>query len=97
MHPRCDVAANQCPDLETLKQLISRKFAGQLPGVPPDAGMDGAGGWGAPTHWKFQVWLPDGLAPVQNDSEWAMALVSASNVDWMDGDLRVLVELEGTS
>ncbi|PWY71037.1 hypothetical protein BO94DRAFT_476773 [Aspergillus sclerotioniger CBS 115572] len=97
MHPRFDVAASQCPDLETLKQLISRKFAGQLPGVPSDASINGTGGWGSPTHWKFQVWLPDGLAPVQNDGEWAMALVSASNVDWMDGDLRVLVELEGAS
>ncbi|PYH72304.1 uncharacterized protein BO88DRAFT_423131 [Aspergillus vadensis CBS 113365] len=90
-HPRFDIPGSQCTDLETLKQLISRKFAGQLPGLSSETNMD----WVSQLNWKFKVWLPDGLAPVQNDNEWAMALVSASNVDWMDGDLRVLVELDG--
>jgi hypothetical protein len=36
------------------------------------------------------------LAAVQNDGDWTMALLSAGNVDWMDGDLKVLVDLEST-
>ncbi|PYH94785.1 hypothetical protein BO71DRAFT_378871 [Aspergillus ellipticus CBS 707.79] len=94
VQPRFDVAGSQCPDIESLKQLILRRFAGQLPGVPSDAGMDG---WGSQVNWKFKVWLPDGLTHVQNDGEWTLAVLAAGNVDWMDGDLRVLVELEDTS
>lgn len=95
--PRLDVPAVQCNDLESLKQLISRRFAGQLPGLPSDSAMDTTGGsWGSSPGWKFKAWLPDGLTPVQNDGDWTMALLSAGNVDWMDGDMKVLVELEST-
>ncbi|RHZ61141.1 uncharacterized protein CDV56_106645 [Aspergillus thermomutatus] len=93
--PRLDIPAVQCPDLETLKQLISRRFAGQLPGLPSDSAMEATGGsWGSSLGWKFKAWLPDGLVAVQNDGDWTMAILSAGNVDWMDGDLKVLVELE---
>lgn len=46
--------------------------------------------------WKLQVWLPNGLVPVQNEKEWAFALLSADTVDWMDGEMKVLVEIDGT-
>ncbi|KAF9894304.1 hypothetical protein FE257_007807 [Aspergillus nanangensis] len=95
--PRFDLPAAQCSDLETMKQHLLRRFDGQLPGFPPsDSALD-QGSWGAFPGWKFKVWLPDGLTPVQNDGEWTIALLSAGNVDWMDGDLRVLVELENSS
>lgn len=111
--PRLDVPADQCPDLETAKQLISRRFAGQLP--PPAPGPEtssssvpefdsSTGTWnsssasstagaGAGSGWRFKVWLPEGLVPVQNDGEWTIAQLSAGTVDWMDGDLRVVVEV----
>ncbi|RMZ47642.1 hypothetical protein AFCA_001587 [Aspergillus flavus] len=94
--PRVDLPAGHCPDLETLKQLLCRRFAGQLPGLPSDPSLDPAA-WMSSVGWRFRVWLPEGLTPVQNDGEWTIALLSAGNVDWMDGDLRVLVELENTS
>ncbi|EAW15166.1 uncharacterized protein ACLA_058240 [Aspergillus clavatus NRRL 1] len=95
--PRLDIPAGQCPDLETLKQLILRRFAGQLPGVTSDSMMDGtANSWNPSLGWRYKAWLPDGLTMVQNDGEWTMALLSAGNVDWMEGDLRVLVELESS-
>ena len=37
--------------------------------------------------------MPEGLVPVQNDGEWTIAQLSAGTVDWMDGDLRVVVEV----
>lgn len=96
--PRVDLPAGQCPDLETMKQLLSRRFPGQIPGPHPEPGLDpSAGPWRSPARLKFRVWLPDGLTPVQNDGEWTIALLSAGTVDWMDGDLRVLVDLEGSS
>lgn len=95
--PRFDLPAGQTRDLETLKQFIIRRFPGQLPGLPSESALDPtAGNWNSSVQWKFKVWLPDGLTPVQNDGEWTIALLSAGNVDWMDGDLRVLVELESS-
>lgn len=44
--------------------------------------------------WKVKVWLPDGLVPVQNQKDWTIAVLSADAVDWMDGELRVLVEVD---
>lgn len=29
---------------------------------------------------------------VQTDAEWMVALVKVSTVDWMDGELRVIIE-----
>lgn len=29
---------------------------------------------------------------VQTDAEWAVALAKVSTVDWMDGELRVIVQ-----
>ena len=43
--------------------------------------------------WKVKVWLPDGLLPVQNQKDWAIAVLTADAVDWMDGELKVLVEV----
>lgn len=80
--PRLDLSADSCPDLTTLKQHISRRFTTQFPSPSLDS-------------CKFRVWLPDGLSTVQNDGEWTIALLNAGAVDWMDGDLRVLAELDG--
>jgi len=40
-----------------------------------------------------KVWLTDGLVTVAEDGEWMVALLSAGVVDWMDGEIRVLVEV----
>lgn len=44
--------------------------------------------------WKVKVWLPDGLLPVQNQKDWTIALLSTDAIDWMDGELKVLVEID---
>ncbi|GAD94176.1 conserved hypothetical protein [Paecilomyces variotii No. 5] len=94
--PRFDVPAEQCPDLETAKQLIGRRFAGQLPETQVQQDFDDNWSSNSSTSgWKFKVWLPEGLVPVQNDGEWTIAQLSAGTVDWMDGDLRVVVDIGG--
>ena len=40
-----------------------------------------------------KVWLADGVVPVNDDGEWMVALLSAGTVEWMDGEVRVLVEV----
>lgn len=95
--PRFDVPAEQCPDLETAKRLIGRRFTGQLPETP-QVQQDFDGNWSSncsASSWKFKVWLPEGLVPVQNDGEWTIAQLSAGTVDWMDGELRVVVDIGG--
>ena len=42
---------------------------------------------------KVKVLLPDGLVEVREDSEWVAALGTAGSLDWMDGELKVLIEL----
>jgi hypothetical protein len=46
-------------------------------------------------EWKVRVWLPDGMLPVQSQKDWTIALLSADTVEWMDGDLKVLVDVDG--
>ncbi|KAL6244470.1 hypothetical protein RBB50_008712 [Rhinocladiella similis] len=41
----------------------------------------------------IQVWLTDGLVTVLDDGDWMVALLSAGVVDWMDSEVRVLVEI----
>ena len=90
------IPADECPMLEILRMRITRHYGGQLPpAFNPSTWDSETKSWRTPAEWKFRVWLPDGLAPVQNDGEWTIALLSAGTVDWMDGGLRVLVEVEG--
>ena len=95
---RFDLPAGQCPNIDTVKQAILRRYPGQIPGIPVFQGTNAA------THearesavvegWKVKVWLPDGLVPVRNQKDWTIAVLSADAVDWMDGELRVLVEID---
>lgn len=44
--------------------------------------------------WRFRVWLPEGLISIEHDSDWTLALLAAEKVEWLDGQLKVLVEVE---
>lgn len=46
-----------------------------------------------PDPLRISVLLPAGLTPVRSDAEWMGALVAARAVDWLDGELRVVVEV----
>ncbi|KAL5044899.1 hypothetical protein BDW71DRAFT_185000 [Aspergillus fruticulosus] len=91
--PSYDLPATQCPDVTSVRQLLARKFAGELPGIPSDLHSD-PNAWNASMGWKFRVWLPEGLVLVENDGDWTLALLAAEKVDWLDGELKVLVEIQ---
>lgn len=97
--PRFDLPAGQCTNIDTVKQAILRRYPGQIPGLPAFQGTNAAPHQARESAivdgWKVKVWLPDGLLPVQNQKDWAIAVLSADAVDWMDGELRVLVEVDG--
>lgn len=46
------------------------------------------------SNLRIQVLLSDGLQPVASDDEWMLALRSIQSTDWMDGDMKVIVEFE---
>ncbi|KAL3475411.1 hypothetical protein BJX99DRAFT_160495 [Aspergillus californicus] len=88
--------ASQCPDLANMRQHLCRKYAEDLPGIPSDPNIDAVtNAWNASVGWNFKVWLPNGLTPIEHDSDWTLALLTAEKVDWMDSELKVLVEIDG--
>ncbi|KAJ5328912.1 hypothetical protein N7541_000960 [Penicillium brevicompactum] len=95
--PRFDLPAGQYPNIESLKQAVLRRYPGQIPGLFTQEGNPAAQEareTAALASWKLKVWLPDGLVPVVNQKDWTIAVLSADTVDWMDGDLKVLIEVE---
>jgi hypothetical protein len=92
--PSYDIPASQCPDLANARQLLCRRYAGELPGILADPNTNAsAGTWDASAGWRFQVWLPEGLILIENDSDWTLSLLAAEKVDWMDSEMKVLVEI----
>lgn len=93
--PRLDLPASQCPDVETVKHTILRRY----PNLSGSASIDNNTQQARETlaSWKVKAWLPQGLVPVQADKEWTIALLTAETTEWMDGDLKVLVETEGNT
>lgn len=91
--PRLDILAGQCPDVETVKQAIIRRYpnlngSNSLEHNPQQTRE-------SPALWKVKAWLPQGLTPIQVDKDWNIALLTAYTTEWMDGDLKVLVEIDG--
>ncbi|KAK2745046.1 hypothetical protein FQN55_006403 [Onygenales sp. PD_40] len=98
--PRLDISADQIPNLPCLlhkvrvhhDQFRERHAQQQLMG---NGGGDGLGSMGfdaiADPALPVKVWLEDGLVEVRTQAEWAVALLTVSTVDWMDGELRVVV------
>ncbi|KAJ5766350.1 uncharacterized protein N7511_003966 [Penicillium nucicola] len=101
--PRFDLPASQCPNIDTVKQAILRRYPGQIPGLPfqdsegltMNAAAQEARESAVIAEWRVKVWLPDGMLLVQSQKDWTIALLSADTVDWMDGDLKVLIEVDG--
>lgn len=90
--PKFDVPAAQCPNTDTVKQFILRNYPA-LSGLS-DNDPNTQQARDAAAAWKLKAWLPDGLVTVQSEKDWAIALLSADTVDWMDGEIKVLVEVD---
>lgn len=93
--PRIDVPAGQCRSVDLVKQTILRRYPNQIPGVPPLQNVELID-LSVAASWRVKVWLPNGVMTVQGEKDWGVALLSAHTVDWMDGILTVMVEVEGT-
>ena len=92
--PPFSIPAASAPDLTVLRSKIEEHYGERLPAVlgssgrgqnhqRSDAGMD----------FMVKVWLPDGLVRVVDDGQWMVALLSAEMVEWMDKEVKVLVEV----
>ncbi|RMZ84596.1 hypothetical protein DV737_g1157, partial [Chaetothyriales sp. CBS 132003] len=77
--PRFTLAQNSAHSLPALKKEIKKRLKG-TPGVDLDQST-------------VKVWMADGLVPIVDDGQWMVALLSAETVEWMDGEVRVLVEV----
>ncbi len=77
--PRFSLTPEAAPNLETLRSQIMTRTK-----VPTARKIDQA---------SVKVWLSDGLVQVKDDGQWMIALLSAGTVEWMDGEVRVLVEV----
>ena len=88
--PRLDLPSSMCPNLEALVKHTSEH-------AWKHSGESGVAGQSRPSDpWangmRLKVWLADGLVLIQTDGEWMVALLSAGTKDWMDGELRVIIE-----
>ncbi|EGD95999.1 hypothetical protein TESG_03460 [Trichophyton tonsurans CBS 112818] len=77
--PRFHVPASECTDFVTLHDTIRQYYHGQNNSQ-------------APQNMRIRVWLDDGLQLILNDAQWLTALVTASEIEWMDNELKVIVD-----
>lgn len=82
--PRFTLTPEAAPSLSKLLAVVDQKYK------PSSRDKDASVREGGPV---VKVWLTDGLVTVVEDGEWMVALLSAGVVDWMDGEVRVLVEV----
>ncbi|EFR02020.1 hypothetical protein MGYG_05022 [Nannizzia gypsea CBS 118893] len=79
MLPRFQVPASQCTDFATLLDTIRQYYHGQHSSQTPQ-------------NMRVRAWLDDGLQPILNDTQWLAALLTASEIEWMDNELKVIVD-----
>ena len=79
MIPRFSLTPDAAPNLESLRLQIKTRTK-----VTTARKLDQA---------SVKVWLADGLVQIKDDGQWMVALLSAGTMEWMDGEVRVLVEV----
>ncbi|EXJ57071.1 hypothetical protein A1O7_07415 [Cladophialophora yegresii CBS 114405] len=82
--PRFSLTPEAVPNLAALLSEVDKRYP-----LPSRNGSTS----GVENRPGVKVWLQDGLVTVADDGEWMVALLSAGFVDWMDAEVRVLVEL----
>ncbi|KAF7716814.1 Uncharacterized protein PECH_006823 [Penicillium ucsense] len=97
--PRLDLPAGQCPNVDMIKESVIRRYHNQIPGLPVLQGADGfdqqVRDMAGAVSWSVKALLSDGLVSIQSEKDWAFALLSVDTVDWMDGDLKILIGVDG--
>ena len=82
--PRFSLTPEAVPNIATLLSEVDKRY--------PLSSRNGPTS-GVEVRPAVKVWLTDGLVTVVEDGEWMVALLSAGFVDWMDAEVRVLVEV----
>jgi hypothetical protein len=81
--PSFDIPSNLCPNLDALRMQIVQHYS--LTTLQEEQVMP-------LSEATLKAWLPDGLVRVVDDGQWMVALLSAGRVEWMGGQMRVLLE-----
>ncbi len=81
--PPFGIPSNECPDLEALRTKIREHYSSATLQEKRVISLP---------EVTLKVWLPDGLVRVEDDGQWMVALLSAETVEWMGGQIRVLLE-----
>ena len=82
--PRFSLTPDATPNLSALLSEVNKRYP--LPSRNGSASGD-------QIRPVVKVWLTDGLVSVVEDGDWMVALLSAGFVDWMDAEVRILVEV----
>jgi hypothetical protein len=90
------LSAVSVPNLQALQSQLQQHFGKTLEQLA-SSDANGASSTGKATRetpeLSVKVWLPDGLVRVKGDGEWMVALLSAELVEWMDKEVKILVEI----
>ena len=81
--PSFDISSEKCPNLAALRMQIQNHYSLATLQEKRVRSLSGA---------PFKIWLPDGLIRVEDDGQWMVALLSVDTVEWMGGQIRVLLE-----
>ena len=88
--------AASVPNLQALRSKVHERL-GEIQQPLSPTGESRAPRRGKGNQMDFnlsvKVWLPDGLVRVKDDGEWMVALLSAELVEWMDKQVKILVEV----
>ena len=82
--PSFDIPSTECPNLDALRTQIRQHYSAATLLEKRVISLSEA---------CLKVWLPDGLVRVKDDGQWMVALLSAGTVEWMGGQMRVLLEI----
>ena len=74
-----DAPAEECPDLQQIYAQLLQVQDGSI-----IASFEGV---------RVSVLLPQGLVAVNSDSDWLQALSAVRRTAWMDGEVKILIEL----
>lgn len=90
------LSAVSVPNLQALQSQLQQHFGKALEQLA-SSDANGASSTGKANRdtpeLSVKVWLPDGLVRVKDDGEWMVALLSAELVEWMDKEVKILVEI----
>ncbi|KAK2740367.1 hypothetical protein FQN57_006107 [Myotisia sp. PD_48] len=87
LYPQLDLSASECPDFPMLLDKIREYHAHQRQAQ----NLDGQ----ASSSLRVRVLVDGGLMTIQNDMQWIVALVTVAEIEWMDNQMKVIVDRIG--